>query len=212
MNIEAGPDAGVGGSLDAGLDAAPAPYTGPRGATNGSPSSPLLVVLAVLVTAGCGIVVSYGLARDDRLWLLLGAVVFAPVLVASTHGAARAVAENPRTAGAAACAGLALLFVVVVVLVEPWWGEEATAHGPALVLGASDPSAHVYLRKVPGGGELTRRRDPTPLLANTPYRFRCQVRISDGTVWLRLADRAYWVPAGALLTKDGRTPPTLPTC
>jgi hypothetical protein len=170
------------------------------------------VVLAVLLTVGAGGAVSYGLARDDAVWLLVGAAVFAPVLVASTHGAARAVRENRRTAGMATCAGLAILFIVVIVVVEPLWGDTPDASGPVLVIGASDPSAHVYLHGTPGGAELTRKRDPAPLVVSTPYRFSCQVKLSDGTRWLRLADTDYWVPGFVLLTEAGRPAPAFPTC
>ena len=170
------------------------------------------VVLAVLLTVSAGVAVSYGLARDDTLWLLAGAVIFAPVVVASNHGAAGAVQENRRAAGAAACAGLAILFIVVIVVVEPLWGSTRGASGPALVIGASDPSAHVYLHGTPGGAELTRKRDPAPLVANTAYRFSCQVKLSDGSRWLRLADADHWVPAAGLLTNTGRPAPGFPTC
>jgi hypothetical protein len=170
------------------------------------------VVVAILLTVGAGVAVSYGLARDDPVWLLSGAAAFAPVVVASTHGAARAVQENRRTAGTAACAGLGILFIVVIVVAEPWWGSDHNATGPALVLGASAPSAHVYLHGTPGGTELTRARDPEPLVANTAYRFSCQVKLSDDTRWLRLADSEHWVPAFVLLTKSGRPAPLFPTC
>jgi hypothetical protein len=199
-------------STEASVAAASAPVPATAPPDSSARLRPWFAVLAVLGTVGAGVAVSYGLARDDRLWLLVGAVVFAPLLVASTHGASDAVLENRRAAGAAACAGLALLFVVVTVVVEPWWGEPRTAHGLALVIRASDPSAHVYLRRVPGGGELNRKRDPDPLVANTAYRFGCQVKIADGTVWLRRADAQYWAPATAMLTKDGRPAPRLPTC
>jgi hypothetical protein len=199
-------------SVAASVAAASAPVAETAPADSSARLRPWPAILAVLATVCAGVAVSYGLARDDRLWLLVGAVVFAPVLVASTHGASNAVLESRRAAGAAGCAGLALLFVVVTVIVEPWWGEPTTAHGPALVIGASDPSAHVYLRRVPGGGELNRKGDPDPLVANTAYRFRCQVRIADGTVWLRQAEADYWAPATAMLTKGGQPPPRLPVC
>jgi hypothetical protein len=170
------------------------------------------VVLAVVLTVGAGVAVSYGLARDDKLWLVGGALVFAPVLVASTHGAAAAVEENRRSAGAAACAGLAILFIVVIVIAEPLWGDTRALRGKQLFVASTDPTAHVYLRRTPGGAELTRRRDPKPLVAATAYRFACQVELSDGTTWLQLSDASYWAPANALLTKQGTSPPKLPTC
>jgi len=114
--------------------------------------------------------------------------------------------------GAAACARLAILFIVVIVVVEPLWGSTRGANGPALVIGASDPSAHVYLHGTPGGVELNRKRDPDPLVANTPYRFSCQVKLSDGSRWLRLADANRWAPAAVLLTNTGRPAPEFPTC
>ena len=179
---------------------------------DGTRASVGAVALAVLLTVGAGVAVSRGLAHDDTLWLLAGAAVFAPVVVASTHRAAGAVQENRRTAGAAACAGLAILFLVVIVVVEPLWGSTRGANGPALVIGASDPSAHVYLHGTPGGVELNRKRDPDPLVANTPYRFSCQVKLSDGSRWLRLADANRWAPAAVLLTNTGRPAPEFPTC
>jgi hypothetical protein len=59
---------------------------------------------------------------------------------------------------------------------------------------------------------LTRRRDPDPLVAATAYRFTCEVKVSDGSIWFRLADTGYWAPRDGLLTEQGTTPPKLPTC
>ena len=170
------------------------------------------VALAVLLTVAAGLAVSYGLARDDRLWLVAGAVVFAPVLVASAHGAAGAVEESRRTAGVAGFAAIAILFIVVIVVSQPWWDEQGGLSGKELFVAAADPTAHVYLHKTPGGAELTRRRDPKPLVAATAYRFDCEVKLADGTLWFQLSGTDYWAPQHALLSKQGTAAPRLPTC
>jgi hypothetical protein len=170
------------------------------------------VVAAVVVTVGAGLAVSYGLAVDDQVWLFGGAVVFAPVLVASAHGAAGALPDNRRSAGAMAIAGLCIVFIVTIVVSTPWWDEETAATGRSLFVASSDPSAHVYLRRAPGRQELTGPRAPTPLQGGRAYAFTCEVELADSSRWLRLADSPYWAPASAMRTEQGALPAPLRSC
>jgi hypothetical protein len=170
------------------------------------------VVAAVVVTVGAGLAVSYGLARHDQLWLFGGAVVFAPVLVASGHGAAGALPDNRRSAGAMAVAGLGIVFIVTIVVSTSWWDDAQAAGGRSLFVASSDPSAHVYLRRAPGRKELTGPRSPAPLRGGQAYAFACEVELADSSRWLRLVDSPYWAPASALRTAKGAQPAPLPSC
>jgi hypothetical protein len=166
-----------------------------------SPRKPsaVSVVLAVLGAVVAGVSVSYGLARHDHLWLLLGAFLFAPLLVVAAHVAAATTVSSPRAAGLAAMCVLLLIFVVTVVVVEPWWGARADASS-TLYIPSHDPRAAVYLHAKPGSGELD---TVAPLRGGHGYEFACAEDLGDGTRWFRLADGAYWVPDVALRDASG---------
>jgi hypothetical protein len=169
-------------------------------------------ISAVVVTVGAGIAVSYGQAHEDQLWLLGAAAVFAPVLVASAHGAASYVDDNRRAAGAAAVAMLGIVFIVAIVVSHPWWGAAAAATGRVLYVASSDPSAHVYLHRKPGTSELAGRRAPEPLRGGKSYRFSCVVELADSSRWVQLSESFSWVPANALRTAKGAAVGSMPSC
>jgi hypothetical protein len=169
-------------------------------------------VFAVVTTVGASIAVSYGLVREDRIWLLGGAVVFAPVVVASAHGAASYLDENRRAGGAAAVAMLGIVFIVAILVSHPWWGARAAAAGQVLYVASNDPSAHVYLHRKPGTAELSGRRAPHPLRGGNRYRFSCAVDLADSGRWMQLSDSSYWVPANALRTANGEVVGSMLSC
>jgi hypothetical protein len=174
--------------------------------------SPTWVVLYVLLAFGAGVAVSYGLARDDTLWLVIGAGVFAPLVVVGAHAAA-GLESSPRAAALATVCGLSLVAVVAVVVSTPWWGDDAANRGAGFVLTADDPTAHVYLRDRPEGKELTgAQRDPAPLVSRHEYRFTCGVELGDSTRWLRLEDSQLWAPATVLRPVGKTTADQLPRC
>jgi hypothetical protein len=174
-------------------------------------SAGLGVALAVGLTIASGIVVSYGLARHERLWLFVGAAVFAPVVVIATGAAADRVEHSRRAAGAAAFCGLVVVFVVSIVVASALWSD-TSEHRVVLTIASADPSAHVYLHRAPGGPELSGTHAPAPLSAGGHYEFVCEDRLKDGSRWARLAGRALFAPVVALRTERGAVPAPLPSC
>jgi len=174
-------------------------------------ASPTWIVIFALLAFGSGVAVSYGLAHHDSLWLILGAGVFAPLVVIGAHAAA-GLESSPRAAAFGTICGLTLLAVVAIVISTPWWDGDAKA-GTAFVLTADDPTAHVYLRDRPGGKELTGAKgDPAPLHAGQQYRFACAVELADSTRWVRLEDSELWAPATVLQPVGKTTVDRLPRC
>jgi hypothetical protein len=174
--------------------------------------SPVWIAVFTLLAFASGLAVSYGLARDDTLWLLVGAGVFAPLVVIGAHAAA-GLESSPRAAAFLTVCGLSLVAVVAVVVSTPWWGDDAAAHGATFMLTAEDPSAHVYLRDRPEGKELTGgARDPAPLVSGRKYEFECDVELGDSTRWLRLEHADLWVPATVLRPVGATTAERLPGC
>jgi hypothetical protein len=174
--------------------------------------SPTWVVLYLLLAFGAGVAVSYGLARDDTLWLVIGAGVFAPLVVIGAHAAA-GLESSPRAAALGTVCALTLVAVVAVVVSTPWWGDDAASRGAAFVLAADDPSAHVYLRDRPEGKELTGgKHDPAPLVSRHEYQFSCGVELGDSTRWLRLEESKLWAPASVLRPVGKTAADQLPRC
>jgi hypothetical protein len=160
---------------------------------------------------GGGVLVGYGFAVEERAWLVIGAAVFAPVLVIGGHLAARN-ETAPRTAALAAMSLLALCFVVAALVASNLWDTPASA-STALSIASSDPGAHVYVHAVPEGRELiSDRAVDAPLVGGRGYGFACEAVLPDGTRWARLADRDRWVPVSALRSSDGGAPTRLSTC
>jgi hypothetical protein len=168
-------------------------------------------ILALALTIGSGVVVSYGLARHARPWLLVGAAVFAPVLVVATGAAADRVEDSRRAAGAAAFCSLVIVFIVSIVVSSAWWAHSSSTR-VTLAIASTDPSAHVYLHRAPGGPELTGAHAPAPLVAGKRYEFDCEDRLSDSSRWARLADTSYFAPVIALRNQRGVIPKALPSC
>jgi hypothetical protein len=169
------------------------------------------VGVATLLTVGSGIVVSYGLAEHERLWLFLGAGIFAPVLVIATGAAADRVEVSRRAAAAVAFCGLVVLFVIAIVVSSSWWSD-SPSRSAIFTIASADPSAHVYLHRFPGSSELSGHRAPAPLVAGKHYVFTCEVRRNDGSRWARLDGTSYWAPVISLRTALGTVPARLPTC
>jgi hypothetical protein len=173
--------------------------------------SPGWIVIFVGLAIGSGLAVSYGLARDDPLWLVLGAAVFAPLVVAAAHASA-GLESSPRAAALGSVCGLTLVAVVAIVVSMPWWGETDRSGG-IFKLAADDPSAHVYVRDEPGGRELDGPKNaPAPLVSGRDYRFTCVVELGDSTRWLELEHLGYWVPATAVLPVGETTAAQLARC
>ena len=174
------------------------------------PVSWIAVVLILVVTVGAALAVSFGLARERDLWLVFGAVAFAPVLVVAMHSATR-FESSPRAAALAAGALLVIVFIIGIVASHPWW-TESSGHEGEYALSSTDDSAHVYLHAKPGGPELTQgKQAPEPLVVGRTYTFSCAVELGDDTRWLRLADTHYWAPATPLRPQSGSAA-DLPGC
>jgi hypothetical protein len=189
--------------------------TGPGDWEDDRADRPSLVwaALAVVLAFATGVAASYGIAEGDKLWVIGAALVFAPALVVSAHGAAR-VQASPRAAVGATVAGLVLVFVIAIVVSTPWWSDDG-AGTAQFSIPSNDPAAYVYVHAQPGGPELTEGRGRSArLVGGREYAFDCQVRLPDSTYWARLADSSYWVPMTGLRAPDGRapTPGSLPTC
>jgi hypothetical protein len=166
--------------------------------------SPTWILAYCVLAFGSGVAVSYGLAHDDVLWMLVGAGAFAPLVVIGAHVAA-GLESSPRAAALGAVCGITTVAVVAIVISTPWWSVDDAPPGATFVLAADDPSAHVYLRDQPEGKELTGGKgDAAPLVAGHDYRFDCGTELGDSTRWLRFADSRLWVPA-TVLRPVGRT-------
>jgi hypothetical protein len=183
------------------------------GTAPGAPTrvSPAWIVIFAVLAVGSGVSVSYGLAKDDPLWLVLGAAVFAPLVVTAAHASAR-LESAPRTAALGSVCGLTLVAVVAIVVSTPWW-DETDRSGGTFRLAADDPTAHVYLHDEPGGSELNGTKGaPGPLVSGRAYQFSCVVELGDSTRWLELEHSGYWIPATAVLPVGKTTADQLHRC
>jgi hypothetical protein len=168
-------------------------------------------VIAIVVSIGAGILVGYGLGRGEKVWLVVGAAVFAPIIVAAAHAAGR-VESSPRAAAAAAVGLLLLLFIIAVLIGASLW-DRVQRQGVELYIPSSDRSAHVYVHAKPEGPELvTGSGDSGPLRGGKPYLFSCQVELGDSTIWVKLDAADYWVPATAMRTANGNAAGPLRRC